>query len=125
MPIENLTQLRAQLLARKAVLHDEVRAGLAKARTEGMAQEPHDLGDESLADVAVDTALADVRRDINELRDVESALRRMESGVYGICQSCKSPIGAPRLNAHPTAKRCLRCETALERHIQLQTAYSL
>lgn len=126
--VEDQAHLRNRLLARKATLHDEIRAGLAKARNEGapeIAREPHDLGDESVADVASDMALADVRRDFKELRDVEIALRRMEQGVYGTCASCHTSIGNARLEAYPTAKRCLKCEAALERPIQLQTAHSL
>lgn len=128
MKAETLVRFRTRLLERKAVLHDEIRADLAKARSEGsaeLAQEARDLGDESFADVTSDLALADARRDVLELRDVEAALRRIEQGTYGSCVACSTFIGPARLEAYPTAKRCLKCEAAFEHAAGLTIAPSL
>ncbi len=43
------------------------------------------------------------------LDDVERALRRMADGTYGTCERCGRPIGEARLEAMPTARRCLDC----------------
>ena len=40
---------------------------------------------------------------------IRNALRRMESGDYGFCVSCRAPIDWKRLEAVPTADRCLEC----------------
>ena len=40
---------------------------------------------------------------------IRNALRRMESGDYGFCVSCRAPIERKRLEAVPTADRCLEC----------------
>jgi RNA polymerase-binding protein DksA len=128
MKAEDLPRFRTRLLVRKATLHDEVRADLAKARSEGsaeFAQDTHDLGDDSFADVTTDLAIADARRDLMELRGVEAALRRIDQGTYGSCVTCEGPIGMARLEAYPSAKRCLRCETVFERQTGQSAAHSL
>ncbi len=44
--------------------------------------------------------------------DVRSALRRLESASYGVCENCEEPIGTKRLRALPWASRCIRCQSA-------------
>lgn len=43
------------------------------------------------------------------LTAIDEALRKVESGRYGICDICGSPIGAERLAARPAALICIRC----------------
>jgi DnaK suppressor protein len=49
------------------------------------------------------------------LAEVEAALERMDSGAYGICESCRRPIPAERLLARPVARLCVTCATAKQR----------
>lgn len=41
------------------------------------------------------------------LNEVDSALKRMEAGTYGICESCHEPIERERLTADPLLRFCL------------------
>ena len=50
-----------------------------------------------------------VRRYEQELNRVQSALRAIDAGTYGLCQRCGEPIAAARLNAMPYASQCVRC----------------
>lgn len=43
------------------------------------------------------------------LVDVETALRRVADGSYGRCERCGKEISEARLEAMPTARRCLEC----------------
>lgn len=43
------------------------------------------------------------------------ALRRLEAGTYGICESCGKVIPAARLRAFPRATLCIACKQAEER----------
>ena len=53
--------------------------------------------------------------DYLQLRLVNQALDRLESGDYGVCLSCEEPIPAKRLRALPWARYCVPCqETAVE-----------
>ena len=48
--------------------------------------------------------------DYLELRLVDEALERMDTGEYGICLRCEGPISAKRLEALPWARYCLACQ---------------
>ena len=44
-----------------------------------------------------------------KLKDIISALERMENGTYGICENCNIEISLERLRANPSAKTCIKC----------------
>ncbi|WP_298337094.1 TraR/DksA C4-type zinc finger protein [Ferrimicrobium sp.] len=44
------------------------------------------------------------------IEEVDLALRKMDRGVYGLCESCKQPIPRARLRALPFARLCVRCK---------------
>lgn len=41
------------------------------------------------------------------LSEVEAALERVTTGTYGLCEVCREPIAAARLEARPTARTCV------------------
>jgi RNA polymerase-binding protein DksA len=43
------------------------------------------------------------------LKDINEALTKIETGNYGICESCGKPIEQDRLEANPSAKTCKEC----------------
>jgi len=43
------------------------------------------------------------------VRDVQDALVNLDAGRYGVCVRCDGPIAPGRLEALPTATRCVRC----------------
>jgi DnaK suppressor protein len=45
---------------------------------------------------------------------IESALKRIEDGTYGICQRCDKSNSAKRLAAVPWAAYCIRCQEELD-----------
>jgi len=45
----------------------------------------------------------------------ERAMVRIDSGTYGICESCGKPIGKARLQAFPRATLCVTCKQREER----------
>jgi DnaK suppressor protein len=52
-------------------------------------------------------ALLDQAR--RRLADVEAAVRNVEAGIYGICETCGRPIAPERLAARPSARTCIDC----------------
>ena len=48
------------------------------------------------------------RRDV-ELRRIDAALARVESGEYGYCLTCGEAIGAKRLELDPATPVCIDC----------------
>jgi RNA polymerase-binding transcription factor DksA len=74
-----------------------------------------DHGDESVAALIADLDQAEMGRDIGELRGLEAAHERIETGGYGVCVECDRDIGFERLRATPTAIRCIDCQTRHEK----------
>ncbi len=48
------------------------------------------------------------------LRDIDSALARIEEGTYGVCKYCGQPIGEKRMRARPVASACVPCKSKLQ-----------
>lgn len=110
--------LKAALRNRFETLRGTVHEHLLKSddeRARLMADSVRDAEDESVADLLIDLDLADIDRDLEELRDVEDALARMEQATYAVCSDCRTLIPFERLTAYPTAKRCFRCQTLHEK----------
>jgi DnaK suppressor protein len=53
------------------------------------------------------------RLDYLQLRMIEAALDRLNSGDYGICLACEEPIPAKRLKALPWARYCVGCQESI------------
>ena len=58
------------------------------------------------------------------LKEVDEALKRMENGTYGLCETCHDPVEKDRLLANPLLKYCLDHLTseeqrALEQDLEL------
>ncbi|PIP26796.1 MAG: hypothetical protein CO140_04810 [Candidatus Moranbacteria bacterium CG_4_9_14_3_um_filter_40_7] len=45
-----------------------------------------------------------------KLQNIIQALQKMENRTYGICEKCQKEIDLNRLEANPSAKKCLKCE---------------
>ena len=77
-----------------------------------------DKDDENAAEVAQysdDLSLEDTLE--KGLRDIESALKRIEEGAYGMCKYCKSEINELRLEARPTSSSCIQCKKTLTQEL--------
>lgn len=56
-----------------------------------------------------------LREELKEKKEeIKSALKRIETGTYGICRSCKRIIETDRLTIMPTASECISCERKRE-----------
>ena len=124
---EQLDHLKDLLNQREQELHDDIRREVSlKDDYTQVASEVPDPGDSSFADLAVDLGNAAVIRDINELRAIETARKRMENGVYGECSECGFDIPYERLQALPTAERCAPDQNKYEKiHAEAQKGTSL
>ena len=82
------------------------------AELSGLDQHQADLGTETF-DRERDLSI--LRQVESELADVEHALRRLDDGTYGTCESCGKPIPDERLDAMPAARFCVDDEATAER----------
>ena len=117
-----LEALRTTLKDRARQLREEIRQTLVKSDDEQytmIADQVRDLEDDSFADLMVDVNLAEIDRDLQELRAIEAAVQRIADGSYGHCEHCGSPIEFRRLQLTPFANRCFDCQSTFERtHFQ-------
>jgi DnaK suppressor protein len=66
-------------------------------------------------------AMLSIDRDTQVLRQVRSALARIEDGTFGVCEECDREIPAKRLDAVPWARRCVSCQEATDRAASANT----
>ena len=106
-------QVTAALAARRAELAAEIRGELERSGHEhfaDLAGEVADAGDASVADMLIDHDIAVIRRQVEELTQVETAQARIDAADFGECEECGAEIGVQRLLVVPHATRCIGCQ---------------
>ncbi len=63
-----------------------------------------------------DMAIANIERQSDHLHEVQSALRRIDVGTFGICLDCEEHISLKRLTALPWTCSCIVCQEAADRN---------
>ena len=72
-----------------------------------------------MADMAADTYEREMNVNIASseqeiLYQIDDALKRIDDGTFGACQSCNKSITMSRLKAVPYASLCIECQRAKE-----------
>ena len=104
---ERLRDARGQLLRTVLITEDEVR-GLADP-------EPGALVEDSTRAVMADLLASLGGRERHELDEIQAATARLETGSFGVCETCGDAIPLLRLRAMPWARHCLACQAREER----------
>ncbi|WP_396434608.1 TraR/DksA family transcriptional regulator [Limnohabitans sp.] len=107
---ERLLQERTQLLQRIA----EQRGGLVSRADMAAKHDMRHFDDRAQAISERDDEFAMNEHETAQLGDLAAALKRIHAGTYGQCTDCGVTIPPARLNAYPTAKRCIDCQTVAE-----------
>lgn len=113
-----IAELTTLIARRRDTLLAELRRDAGKAREESfaaLAGATPDIGDESVAALIADLDQSELSRDLQELRGLEAARKRLADGSYGVCSDCAADIGFERLKAAPGAQRCVACQTRHEK----------
>ena len=111
---DRLAYFKKQLIEKQRQLTEEV------GRT---ALYGKDAEDDSIKDLGDQANTASTREfffelgngDRRLLRDVVSALQKLDDGAFGNCERCNEPISEKRLEALPFARYCIECQRRLER----------
>jgi len=115
---QQAAEFKARLRERANQLRAEIRSTLERSSDEShvrIAEQARDEGDDSFSDLIVDLNFADIDRDAQELRRIDRALMRLEEGTFGECMDCGQPIPLARLQAEPSATRCVNCQALYEK----------
>ena len=112
---EKVMRLTSRLLAQRDAVRKTL-SGDLDILTEVSSSNP--LGDE--IDAAIHSANDEIcsrliERESEELDQIEHALERISSEVYGRCEYCGGPIPAARLDALPYTDSCINCQRENER----------
>ncbi len=113
MQKSELEYFKSVLLQRKEQILKNLN-GVAEEMDELAEQEVNDEGDFASVsnDSMVEGAIATQQE--HELREIEKALLKIETGNYGICEMCEEPIGTHRLKVKPHAVYCIDCREVVE-----------
>jgi DnaK suppressor protein len=96
---QKLVEKRAEVLSGLGMKFDTL-ARMGRVAEEDQAQISHD----EFVSLRLNSL------DYAQLKMVEEALDRLDSGDYGICLSCEEPIPAKRLRALSWARYCVKCQ---------------
>ena len=77
--------------------------------------DPKDLADIAADDIDRKTLETLSSNDVRRLRQIDSALSRIDNDRYGVCIRCGKKIAKERLQAIPYALMCINCKTSDER----------
>ena len=116
-----LTRFRERLRARDLELRRAIHSSLVNAEDKTYAEVAGrvlDVAEESVASMFADDKILMINKEVAEQTDVVASLARITDGTYGACVDCAEDIGVKRLDAYPSAKRCIRCQTHYERQYQ-------
>ena len=106
-------KLREQQASLRAKVQGE-RAESDNERDRRSAREVQDRGDEANTDQWREANAAMIDHHVDEISGIQAALSRVDSGTYGLCVDCGEAIGFQRLQAYPSANRCLQCQSKVE-----------
>jgi DnaK suppressor protein len=111
----NFLQKQAEVLKKQKEDLERELLQVAEKKKTGEKYEPKfiDFGqkeDEGAQEVATYEEYLVLEKNLSQmLKETERALKKIEKGRYGFCESCKKPIEKERLEAFPTATLCLSC----------------
>ncbi len=107
---------RAEATRRKASLQSKL------SELQGASRNAEELQVEYLADPLdqvrsnTDREMAVQRLNLQTrlIHDVESAIAKIDEGLYGLCEQCEEPIARKRLDIMPWARQCVACQSKSE-----------
>ncbi len=110
LPQHTLNKIKTALLRQQSHVEEELK-DLEKEDpllVESLA-ESSEPGTESY-EADIHTRLAALKNDLMDLlKRTKNSLAGLDKGTFGVCEKCKKPIEANRLEAMPTATLCIAC----------------
>jgi DnaK suppressor protein len=119
--------LRQMLLSKQQELLSKIRrerGGLREGAVELAEASLGDLADRPVLTPEAEIGYVVVDHRAHVLGQINLALKKLEEGTYGRCETCDEPIPSARLNALPSAIRCTRCQEAWERQTGGESRYA-
>ena len=110
---DRVAQFKKRLVEKHRQLSEEV----GRTALYGKDQEDDsikDLGDQANTAYTREFFFELGNGDRRLLRDVVSALQKIDDGSFGTCERCSEDIAEKRLDALPFARYCIDCQRVIE-----------
>jgi DnaK suppressor protein len=108
-----LDTIKADLLSKKAQLEQE--SSLLTGNEVSEFPDYGDQNDENAQEVNEHSTNLEAERVLaSTLKDINSALAKIDKGEYGICKYCKQQIDPKRLLIRPFSSACIDCKNKLQ-----------
>ena len=110
---ERLNYFRKRLLDKQRQLEEEV----GRSALYGKGQDDDsikDLGDQATTAYTREFLFELGNGDRRLLKEVLTALQKLDEGGFGECERCGEPIAEKRLEALPFARYCIDCQRLVE-----------
>ena len=104
---EQLLELRRQLLGDYNHMADEA---LKTNHQDNLSNIPIHMADMGTDNYEQEFTLDLIQGERLELREIDTALKLISAGGYGVCKDCEKKIPKSRLNAVPYARLCIECK---------------
>lgn len=104
--------------------HRQLVAEVGKSALYGKGQEDDsikDLGDQATTAYTREFLFELGNGDRRLLKEVVTALQKLEDGTFGACERCGEAIMEKRLEALPFARYCIDCQRAVEEEERMAT----
>ncbi len=117
MKTAELAQYKKLLLRKHHLLAGNVDSmeqhALKKSRQENsgdLSSMPIHMADIGSDNFEQEFTLGLIENEDQTLREIEEAVKRIDDGTFGVCQSCDKNIRKVRLKALPYARCCIECQ---------------
>lgn len=115
----DLEHFRDLLLAKRRELVGDMsqmeREALRTSGNSNLSTLPIHMADMGTDNYEQEFTLTLVEKDRNLLREINSALAKIQNGTFGICEGTGKPISKPRLEAQPWARYSIEYARQIER----------
>ena len=119
---KELTEFKRLILKRKDEISDEIKHISDDTLKKSQKDASGDISGYTyhMADVATDNydrefSLSLASSDRQSMYEMDDALKRIEDGIFGVCEDCQKLITKVRLKAVPQARLCVKCQGKREK----------
>ena len=112
--LETLTAKRAAIKKTESQIEKAERGEFSLVEGKGIGHIQLDASDSGTDELVRALSAELAKSEIREIQEIESAMNRLERGVYGECEGCGDSISTARLKAIPETRFCIECKEAME-----------
>jgi len=111
---QQLTAMRSQLRGDVSHLTGEALRTNGGEASGSLSNTPIHMADLGTDNFEQEFTLSLIENEEDRLKEINSALDRIDHGTFGKCEECQKPIPKARLQAVPYTRHCVECARKLQ-----------